>query len=626
MNILKKIPAIFIIANILLFSSCGPKYQNDDDKALFEVDPKKYKNPADQALFYAVKGFDVEGVEAALVGDAKGIERVLEGKGKDVKGNEFKGKNFKMDANPDVSDRLGQSALMWACWNGRLDIVKLLTDKKSESGKNLNFKASLRPNINNPSERKYTAILCAAYQGDSEIFQYLIKSYTNINFKVKDDNDENILHKIAKSGNIDLLKYIPPLDELVDATDKSGYTPLHIAVNSGNFTMVDELLSMGANPMIAASITRKDEQGNPVKREVNPLFSAYNLKYYRIFVSLLKNIKDPFDIEKIIEPNLNIPIEEYIKSEVGNSENSETTDNSQDRYLFSLLQRKKGIEGDDIEEPEFKNKVNEFYKAIEEDVSFDTIKKLGDFVIADINKYGREGSIGKPLLITALEVGNLEVLTYLLTKKYQTIETNDLLCTAAAIALGYETGTPEKENYNKILRYLLANINRFDGLKRLNGKDPKTGNTTLMYIVQNVDFLDTFDKAEDVIKIFKIYPVEFLIQKNYAQTWVISDIIDTTSKYRDNMFEFISNVFIKNNQYYPTGNEKVLYLVYAKRYWYGINYLINLPKADVEGLLTKVDADPDLGEATDTNPETREKLTELKIKLDNIVNTLLSSF
>ena len=71
-------------------------------EGLLECDTEKYKIPAEEniQLFNAAKCGDISSVKNALI----------------------------KHANINSSDKLGQSALMWACWNGNEEVVKYLLD------------------------------------------------------------------------------------------------------------------------------------------------------------------------------------------------------------------------------------------------------------------------------------------------------------------------------------------------------------------------------------------------------------------------------------------------------------------------------------------------------------------
>ena len=64
----------------------------------------------------------------------------------------------------------------------------------------------------------------------------------------KDKRGQNVLHYCAENQNLNCIEQIIEADpDLLNQTDEEGYTPLHLAVISGNSAIVKFLISKGAN-------------------------------------------------------------------------------------------------------------------------------------------------------------------------------------------------------------------------------------------------------------------------------------------------------------------------------------------------------------------------------------------
>ena len=64
----------------------------------------------------------------------------------------------------------------------------------------------------------------------------------------KDKRGQNALHYCAENQNLNCIEQIIEADpDLLNQTDEEGYTPLHLAVISGNSSIVKFLISKGAD-------------------------------------------------------------------------------------------------------------------------------------------------------------------------------------------------------------------------------------------------------------------------------------------------------------------------------------------------------------------------------------------
>ncbi|GHV90052.1 hypothetical protein AGMMS50268_05550 [Spirochaetia bacterium] len=529
--------------------SCATTYYSP--QSWFEVDKAKYQKEQDWALFDAVKNFDVSGVERAL--DNK--------------------------ANPDVADRLGQSALMWACWNEQPEIVNALITYKNKPRKP-------RPHINNGSSKNYTALLCTAIQGNRDIFIMLMDAYKDDNaVKAKDDTGEGVLHKAAKSGNPEFVNYIigtyinGKRILSINEKDKNGYTPLHLAVLAGDESIVDILLDNKADPMLYAEFA---EQGKP-KQRIYPVFSAYTLRNYAVYVSLLKHIEGTKGrtIKAVLE-DITDDDGKRLTSLIQKIKNESVSEELK-YYIGSLERKYNGSPNDQIEEPEFADAKEIFYAAVKnENTSISEVQEKGDRILRYIDKYGPRGPTGDLLLIQAVENNSIPTVEYLLKNGFKTTPQNNLLVTTTRLA-------KSKTEYHKLLTFLLDNIERYPAIKQLNGKDTD-GNTALRYLVQNTAYLNTLEWAY-IQRIFDLYHGQALLPiKNSIQEWVVVDIIksgmetpDKISRYRNRMFEYLYKLYIQYNPDYRANREDfVIHYAFNQGYYEGVEYLIKAGGINLE--------------------------------------------
>ena len=237
----------YIIGNFCSFSSCcsSPPLVSDD---LLDCDTSRYKKPLEGNILL---------FNAAKAGDAKACREQLE--------------NY---ANINVSDRLGQSALMWAAWQGNDEVVKCLLQFDAETRirtknnkrnrkkiKLLNYDAESNPKYNplfaivgSHGMQVPNAVECINLLLENEMT--FVKK--NALLLKEDTFGENILHKAVRSGSFDILKFF--VDKLKALPDKikvfhsylnkandSGESPLIIAVKNKHTEMVKLLIDEGAD-------------------------------------------------------------------------------------------------------------------------------------------------------------------------------------------------------------------------------------------------------------------------------------------------------------------------------------------------------------------------------------------
>lgn len=242
----------FVLASLAMvsFYSCcsAPPLISDD---LLDCDTDKYKKPREENILL---------FNAAKQGNALAcLEHLQNG------------------ANINVSDRLGQSALMWAAWQGSDDVVRTLLkfdaetrhriqEKKIKSGRIplLDFCVESNPKYNplfaliaSHGMQVPNAIECVNLLLENEK-TFVAKS----SLLIKEDSfAENIIHKAVRSGSLELLQFfITKLKALPDnkktfhsclnKINDSGESPLIVAVKSMNADMVELLIDEGADILI----------------------------------------------------------------------------------------------------------------------------------------------------------------------------------------------------------------------------------------------------------------------------------------------------------------------------------------------------------------------------------------
>jgi ankyrin repeat protein len=195
-TVITKIPLPFlrIVLTAIMASLIAGCATFDSNETLLGVDaPEKDRN-----LFYAVKA-----------GDLKGVERWL-------------------GANVNVKDRLGQSALMWACWNGNLEIINKLLDRPKIDVMKKSGNSKIDINLD------YNALFC------------FIMSNNIIPAKTEGSYDE-IITGLDSSGDISsnktLAKLIRKNENILTLADSFGENAIHKIIRSGHDEYMDTILA-----------------------------------------------------------------------------------------------------------------------------------------------------------------------------------------------------------------------------------------------------------------------------------------------------------------------------------------------------------------------------------------------
>jgi len=152
--------------------------------------------------------------------------------------------------------------------------------------------------------KKAANIYDAADEGDLELVQKLLEAEPGLIYKTSDAGFASALHFAAKSGHIDVAKYLIEQKADVNRKTQSSKTPLHLACEKGHINMVKLLLYMGAD----YTLTNFSKYGTETTRQT-PKEVAAEYKHTKI-VELL----DKYDA--------------HVKNK---SKQEKTTDNDQEK-------------------------------------------------------------------------------------------------------------------------------------------------------------------------------------------------------------------------------------------------------------------------------------------------------
>ncbi len=254
------------------------------DKGLLSCDVETYNKPlpANEDLFYAVKAGDLEKVKQTL----------------------------NRSVNINVADRLGQSILMWAGWNGNYEILEYLLAFDAKQRK----KSSYPLNYKTESKEKYNPLFCLIMSNKMQTHNTLKAMELLINNEKKltgtyqllekeDSFNENILHKAVRSSYpeylaffIEQLKKNDPsktlLKKLIDKENTSSETPLVLAVKLQNEAIVKILIDNGAD------ILKRDSS----KKSLSVLALDEGRGNYWVYLAVMQaKLKHALDEEKTVK-------------------------------------------------------------------------------------------------------------------------------------------------------------------------------------------------------------------------------------------------------------------------------------------------------------------------------------
>jgi len=230
--------------------------------------------------------------------------------------------NLLKTKGPNAMDPNGNTPLIWAARNGKLNIVKFLVEQHQFPLDVQNFDAE-------------TALSAAVVEGHYDIVKFLIERGANIN--LGNCRSETPLHLAVVLGNLEIARLIVEEGAQVDTEDDCGDTPLHFAVREDKTDMVSYLLSVGANPEhtnqddespaelveMFGSSDVKDAFSRLSTRECllgDPLDTSFGIKSPLLLQKSTKKIKSPEENRRVSD-HLSLPLSH---NAVWQGENSST--------------------------------------------------------------------------------------------------------------------------------------------------------------------------------------------------------------------------------------------------------------------------------------------------------------
>jgi uncharacterized protein len=165
-----------------------------------------------------------------------------------------------LDASPelvDARDAAGVAAVAVAKYNRREDVVRLLESR----GATLDvFTAAIVGRVermrellaadpapaNAFSPDGWTPLHLAAYFGQRDAAELLIRSGAVVNMRSNNSMSTMPLHAAAAGRHIELVRLLLEHDAPVNARQHGGWTPLHAAAQNGDIPMTELLIGAGA--------------------------------------------------------------------------------------------------------------------------------------------------------------------------------------------------------------------------------------------------------------------------------------------------------------------------------------------------------------------------------------------
>ena len=132
---------------------------------------------------------------------------------------------------------IGVTALFMACQEGHVSTAEVLLLNKADVDKKC-------------SKFERTPLLQSVYFGHIQTVELLLRKSANIWSRggIEEDDSNTVAILAAKQGHVDVLKLLFRYESnLLEATNRKGLTPLHVASESGQVETVEYLLNLGAN-------------------------------------------------------------------------------------------------------------------------------------------------------------------------------------------------------------------------------------------------------------------------------------------------------------------------------------------------------------------------------------------
>jgi len=398
----------------------------------------------------------------------------------------------------NVADYLDQTAFMWACRNGNLDIINELLshnkeniDKKTKNYKKLDIKAKSSPK---EPELQYNALFCYIMSNsinpENQAAKDTLTKIINLDKSILDMTDwygETVIHKMIRSNKNYLDIIISEMDEnkkreiLNKKSIKYQQSPLMLAIELGNARMIYALVKNG----ISDDITDNDlpikafNQGNgnlevflsiykgkliydtkysqprvkndQLEKEINDLLLRPMNSSFRDRISCFLQIINAYLNEKIVRPD-DLEPEEYKKEK---------------KRIFNMLQRRMTF----AEKNNFYEVIKYFPSAIKEIDEEDVIKRtllqlviekqdfdVFEWIMKNIpleNNISPTGNGTGDYLTVAMLKRNKRVMDFLLSDQNIRYNRDNLMTTYTRISEEFTTETFGKNEQNPLVLFCI---------------------------------------------------------------------------------------------------------------------------------------------------------------------------
>jgi ankyrin repeat protein len=138
-----------------------------------------------------------------------------------------------LQASPDTPISLRNSSILWASYEGRVDLVRFLLANKTSA------------NTTVPDSHRTTALQVAVTAKRFEICILLLDYHADVN--AADAGGVTALHIATLTGEGDIINLLLNRGADINAKTLSGETPLHTASTLGNSGIVSLLINRGAD-------------------------------------------------------------------------------------------------------------------------------------------------------------------------------------------------------------------------------------------------------------------------------------------------------------------------------------------------------------------------------------------
>jgi len=328
-----------------------------------------------------------------------------------------------LKGSPDinVADYLEQTAFMWACRNGNLDIINELLnynkeniEKKTRKYKKLDTKA--KSNLKNP-ELQYNALFCFIMSNsinpEEEKARNTLTEIINLDSSILDMTDwygETIIHKMVRSNKNYFDIITKEMDEkkkkeiLNRKSVKYQQSPLMLAIEFGNAKMIDALVKDGISDDIT-DINLPIKVLNQDNGNIGAFLSIfkgkliYDNKYSK---PRLKNEQLEKEISELLVRSSNPSFRERISHflKISNS------------YLDEMI-----INPDDLEPEEYRNKKKILFNMLQRKMTLTEKNNFYDILVdipSLINEIDNEDSMWRTSLQLIIEKQDFDVFEWIM--------------------------------------------------------------------------------------------------------------------------------------------------------------------------------------------------------------------